>query len=409
MPEPETCNRLDDDCDGEVDNNLVEVCYPQGQAGCTQDSDGRWTCTGACGTGTQTCRDGVLSECNGATTPAEESCTPEGMVARNEDCDDVTDEGCECRPGETRTCWSGRAEHMDVGKCKAGVQTCTDGAFSACTGEVHADTETCANANVDDDCNGTVDDVPTVGNRCQVMGAQGPCSTGTLRCSGGSAPSCVSTTMASAEVCNGIDDDCNGRADESFNLRRDSQNCGACGNRCGGGQMCCNSRCTNFNNDDDHCGACGMRCADGTRCRNGVCTSTGMPMAGMPAGGAGTGGTSGSPAGGAGASGSPAGGAGGSECSPACGQGQTCCNGTCVDLRTDPNNCNACGNVCPFADSGCCNGTCANLVDGKTCGACNVDCSLLLNDDGLTCMCVKDGGGDIACRGSLLNLQLCLL
>jgi hypothetical protein len=409
MPVAETCNNLDDDCNGMADD-LVETCFPDGEKGCTQDADGRWTCTGACGTGTRTCRDGALTLCDGATRPVEEACTEANMVARNEDCDDATDEGCECRSGETLSCWSGRADRMDVGKCKSGMQTCEGGAFGPCMGEVHEDIETCANPNVDDDCNGTVDDVPTVGNRCQVMGAQGPCATGTLRCSGASGPTCVSETMPSAEVCNSADDDCDSRADEGFNLRRDPQNCGRCGNRCEAGSTCCNSRCTNTTNDNNHCGACGTRCPDGTRCRNAMCMPTNMPMAGMPSGGAGTGGVSGSPAGGAGASGSPStGGSGGAECTPACGQGLTCCGGRCVNLMTDKDNCSACGNVCPFADSGCCNGSCANLIDGKTCGACDVDCSLLLNDDGLTCMCLKDGSGDIGCRGSLLNLELCLL
>jgi hypothetical protein len=30
----------------------------------------------------------------------------------------------------------------------------------------------------------------------------------------------------------------------------------------------------------------------------------------------------------------------------ACPPGQTDCGGTCVDLKNDPNNCGACGNVC---------------------------------------------------------------
>lgn len=411
MPEPETCNGLDDDCNGEPDD-LVETCYPDGQAGCTLGADGRWVCTGACGTGTRVCREGKLSECEGATVPGEEVCTPEHVVAQNEDCDDVTDEGCDCRPGETRDCWSGRAGQMGVGKCKAGTQTCENGAFGACMGEVHAAPETCANPNVDDDCNRTVDDVPTVNDGCQVTGAQGPCAIGTLQCSGAMGPVCISETMPSREVCNGLDDDCNGRADEGFNLRRDPQHCGACGNRCDAGSNCCNGRCVNPNNDNANCGGCGTRCPDGTRCRSGMCMSTGMPMAGTPAGGAGSGGMSGSPAGGAGASGSSGssgeGGTGAAECMPACGAGETCCNGTCTSLMNDPNHCGTCGTVCPFDDSGCCNGSCVDLLDGKTCGACDMDCSLLLNDDGVTCMCAKVGT-EIGCRGSLLNLELCLL
>lgn len=408
MPEAESCNGRDDDCNGEVDD-LRETCYPDGQAGCTRGSDGRWTCTGTCGTGTRTCRDGVLSDCDGATTPAEEACTPENMVARNEDCDDVTDEGCNCRPGETRTCSSGRTDQMDVGKCKAGMQTCENGAFGACTGEVLPETETCANPNVDDDCNGMMDDVATVGSRCQVMGAQGPCATGALRCSGTGAPTCVSTTMPGTESCNSIDDDCNGVVDNGFNLRRDAQNCGACGTRCGAdSSTCCNSRCTDLTDDNAHCGACGNRCPDGTRCRNSVCMSTGMPMAGMPSGGAGTGGVSGSPAGGAGSpgtSGSGGSGPGPGECSPACGAGETCCDGMCVNLQTDRNNCNACGSVCAGADDGCCSGACRSLLDGTNCGVCGRDCSLLGNGE-ITCSCTKSEEGEIACRGPVLGLCL---
>jgi hypothetical protein len=405
MPEAESCNGRDDDCNGEVDD-LRETCYPDGQAGCSQGSDGRWTCAGTCGTGTRTCSNGMLSECDGATVPVEEACTPENMVARNEDCDDMTDEGCDCRSGETRTCSSGRTDQMNVGKCKAGMQTCENGAFGACTGEVNAETETCANPNVDDDCNGTVDDVATVGSRCQVMDAQGPCATGMLRCSGSSGPTCVSTTMPGTETCNNIDDDCNGRVDEDFNLRGDSQNCGACGMRCGAGTTCCNSRCIDQTDDDAHCGACGNRCPDRTRCRNSMCVSDGMPMAGMPSGGAGTGGMSGSPAGGAGSPGSS--GTGGSAppaCAPACAEGQTCCNGTCVNLETDRNNCNACGNVCAGADDGCCDGTCASLLDGTNCGVCGRDCSLL-GDGEITCSCTKSEEGEIACRGPVLGLCL---
>lgn len=403
MPEPETCNGLDDDCNGEPDD-LVETCYPEGQRGCRQEADGSWTCTGACGTGTRTCRDGALTDCVGATVPSDEICTPENAIAQNEDCDDQTDEGCECRSGETRSCWSGRADRMNVGRCRAGTQTCENGAFGPCVGEIDAERESCANPNVDDDCNGVMDDVPSLGSRCQVSGAQGPCATGTLRCAAGSTSLvCVSTNMPASEVCNGRDDDCDGRADEGFNLRTDEMNCGRCGTRCSGGDSCCAGECVDTRDDDDHCGACGERCANGTRCRNGACMPVTMPMAGMPAGGSGgSGGMSGAPAGGAG-------GAGGSQCSPACAAGETCCNGNCVDLMNDPDHCGTCDNACDFDERGCCGGTCVNFLDGKHCGACDVDCSLLLNDDGLTCMCLKDEAGDIGCRGSILNLQLCLL
>jgi hypothetical protein len=405
MPAPEVCNGKDDDCNGEVDE-LVEVCYPQGQAGCSTGSDGHWSCTGTCGTGTRTCKDGKLTECNGATPPAKDECTPNGMVARDEDCDAKTDEGCDCRNGETHPCYSGSGGTMDVGKCKAGMQSCVNGAFSACTGEVRDTPETCANPKADDDCNGTVDDVPTVGNKCVVSGAQGPCSNGMLACTGTAGPSCVATVMPTAEVCNGIDDDCKGGPDDTFDLRTDEMNCGMCGNRCSAGQGCCGSRCINTATDSNNCGACGTRCSANQTCKAGMCMNNMTPMAGMPAGGAGTGGVSGSGGAGAGAGGAAGGGGMAGACDPACGTGLTCCNGMCIDLKKDVMHCGTCTNACNSADPGCCDGVCTDFLDPKNCGGCGQDCSALGNAD-VMCECVKSTAGVISCTGPVLNL--CLL
>lgn len=62
------------------------------------------------------------------------------------------------------------------------------------------------------------------------------------------------------EVCNGEDDDCNGLVDETFNLQVDSENCGACGQACASGEYCQHGSChqrlellcyDNFDNDGD--------------------------------------------------------------------------------------------------------------------------------------------------------------
>jgi hypothetical protein len=405
MPVAEICNGMDDDCNGEVDD-LVEVCYLDGQAGCSKNADGRWSCAGSCGTGTRSCRDGKLSDCEGATVPAMEVCTPESQVARNEDCDDQTDEGCGCRAGETRACYSGRAGTMGVGKCVAGMQTCTNGAFGACTGEVHEQAETCANLNADDDCNGTTDDVPTLNSRCMIADAQGPCANGTMKCSG-TTLSCQATVMPVTEVCNGRDDDCNGRADDTFNLRRDPLNCGTCGNRCDSGDACCAGACTNTQTNATNCGACGTSCADGQRCMSGKCMATSMPMAGMPAGGSGPTGGSPGTTGGAGAGGAGSGGA----CAPACAAGETCCRGSCVNLMTDPAQCGACGNACMGANMGCCSGRCTSLTTDTSCGQCGRDCTLL-HVDGMSsalCQCMATNGAAPACQAILLGLGLCVL
>lgn len=60
-----------------------------------------------------------------------------------------------------------------------------------------------------------------------------------------------------AEICNGEDDNCDGRADETFNLKTDFRNCGSCGHQCEAAHDCINGTCTRrvefdcFNGVDD--------------------------------------------------------------------------------------------------------------------------------------------------------------
>ena len=59
-----------------------------------------------------------------------------------------------------------------------------------------------------------------------------------------------------------------------------------------------------------------------------------------------------------------------------CKVGLTCCGGACVDIKTDANNCSACGHACVGASPDCCNSACTNLAtDTSNCGACGTICS----------------------------------
>jgi len=56
---------------------------------------------------------------------------------------------------------------------------------------------------------------------------------------------CEQVIAPSPEKCNGMDDDCDGQTDEGFDLRRDVHNCGKCGIVCLGSQNTCqNGACT---------------------------------------------------------------------------------------------------------------------------------------------------------------------
>ncbi|MCB9529749.1 MAG: hypothetical protein H6701_15400 [Myxococcales bacterium] len=156
-PAPEVCNGRDDDCDGRTDEReggggpLTRTCYP-GPAG-TRD-------VGICVAGSQTCNGGRYGECMGATVPAAERCND-----TDDDCDALIDdlEGgatCVCSIGERRACYTGPPGTVGVGPCRAGEQSCVEGAgngtdFGACAGEVRPGVEACNG--IDDDCDGTVD------------------------------------------------------------------------------------------------------------------------------------------------------------------------------------------------------------------------------------------------------------
>ncbi len=68
-----------------------------------------------------------------------------------------------------------------------------------------------------------------------------------------------------------------------------------------------------------------------------------------------------------------------------CGSGLTVCNGQCVSLSSDPNNCGTCGHVCS-AGATCCSGSCVSLSsDVNNCGSCGHVCPALVttgNPDG---------------------------
>ncbi|KDP27809.1 hypothetical protein JCGZ_18889 [Jatropha curcas] len=52
---------------------------------------------------------------------------------------------------------------------------------------------------------------------------------------------------------------------------RDSKNCGACGQTCGYGFVCCDGSCVDVQNDPRHCGSCFEKCPEQGRCSFAMC------------------------------------------------------------------------------------------------------------------------------------------
>ena len=190
---PETCNGLDDDCDGQVDEGHPaggeEVCN-----GKDDDCDdlideglGTLSCgVGACARTVDACSGGTPQTCVPG-TPSAETCN--GL---DDDCDGATDEELGSLTCGTGACFS------TVDACVGGsAQTCVPGSPS---------TETCNG--VDDDCDGETDE-----GLGTVSCGLGVCTSTVDACVGGVPQTCVPGSPA-AEVCNGLDDDCDGTVDE---------------------------------------------------------------------------------------------------------------------------------------------------------------------------------------------------
>ncbi len=78
------------------------------------------------------------------------------------------------------------------------------------------------------------------GNSCISLGAAcdsglpGVCAAGTLECGKDDEPRCVADVEPGTqeEICDGLDNDCDGVVDNGFDLQTDLANCGRCGNPC---------------------------------------------------------------------------------------------------------------------------------------------------------------------------------
>jgi len=189
LPIDEVCNKLDDNCNGQLDENFPPITC--GKGACTMMVDG--------------CVDGMVPTC----TPGAEM--PETCDGTDEDCDGQIDDNINCpcmTDGEMRPCYSGGNGMVGVGECKSGMQTCTNGVWGACENEVLPAMEACDGK--DNDCDGMTDE-----NIAKVTCGAGACLMTVDGCKDGMVPPCM-PGQPKDETCNGVDDDCDFFIDDNL-------------------------------------------------------------------------------------------------------------------------------------------------------------------------------------------------
>jgi MYXO-CTERM domain-containing protein len=231
----ETCNGLDDDCDTLVDEDFPEVgppaetcdngelgeCHAEGVYVCSANGLGT-VCNAPAGNPVDEICNGLDDDCDGLIdedTPPGCACVPLPEICNgvDDDCDGEIDEGT--LPGVGQDCG------INIGVCEFGALACVSGSL-VCQGGTLPGTEVCNLA--DDDCDTFVDEVvsecyefatgctprPTGGFDCA-----GICQSGVRGCTPlGTDGECLGDVGPEIELCNGVDDDCDGEVDEGFDL-----------------------------------------------------------------------------------------------------------------------------------------------------------------------------------------------
>ena len=367
VPTADTCNGLDEDCDGVPDDEAScpagkgcvggRCVCPSGQKDCDGTCIATASCctTADCGTGGKVCPSpGGTCECPQDTTLCGTRCVD--TTADRDNCG-----GCGRGCASGAICCNGTCADLQTSttNCGACGNACPASTSVSCVGGV------CRCRLAGDNrfdgliCGGRCVDPTRDNANCGACGNVCPSGTGC----GGDGGCCPRDLISCGGTC--------------VDPRIDESNCGTCGVVCPTGTACCPSRdrgvCTNTATSPNNCGACGIRCNSGTGvCRNGVCIG--------------------------------------------CATGRTDCGGLCLDLATNHDNCGACGNACP-SDATCQGGTCVcpsglsacrgvdtcrNLAtDPAHCGTCDHACATGQTCCGGTCC----AAGQTCCGGVCKNLQ----
>jgi len=236
----EVCNSIDDDCDGDIDDADSSVDLSTGSTWYADaDADGYGdaaSTTLACDAPTGSVGDDT--DCDDTDFDVNPGAT-EVCNRIDDDCDGDIDDDDSSLDGTTTTSWYTDADADGYGDASGVTQTCTQPTGTSALGTDCDDTDPAVNPgasevcnSIDDDCDGDIDDADSsvdlsTGSTWYIDGdsdGYGDAASTVSACSLPAGASSLSTDCddtdsavhpAASEVCNSVDDDCDGDIDDA--------------------------------------------------------------------------------------------------------------------------------------------------------------------------------------------------
>ena len=203
-PKTEECNNIDDDCDGQIDEELKQDCY----SGPSQTEG-----VGTCKKGEQTCTAGKWGLCSGEIIPQSEVCN-----GKDDDCNGIIDQSYApklCPANQT---------------CETGVCLVQCKEDADCPNKTNCQNGLCKSFTCQSPLQACVHTCIDVSSNAEHCGACYQSCSSIQACSNSA---CV-CDLNTAQICNGV---C---TDVSFN----DANCGTCGTTCTNGKLCFQKKCS---------------------------------------------------------------------------------------------------------------------------------------------------------------------